>query len=232
MRNAICSCCCRSRSRSGSSTMATSSPRCRSPIRRSLWILVRCLWIARADRPLAVSPSGPSGCSPPRRCSSPGSGSVSTSRSSNVIDVGYSGVHRRRPDRPRPEPVRPLSRSRTPQPKCGPADDSGEVRDRIQTNGRCETANPLGDTYGPVSYLAYIPGYAIFGWSHKWDSLPAVHLDLDPLRLSLPARPRARRPPLRGAATRGHARVRLGRLAVHASTRRARTRTTRSRPPS
>jgi hypothetical protein len=26
-----------------------------------------------------------------------------------------------------------------------------------------------------VSYIAYIPGYAIFGWSHKWDSLPAVH---------------------------------------------------------
>ena len=50
------------------------------------------------------------------------------------------------------------------------------MRDRVQTNGRCETANPLGDTYGPVSYLAYIPGYAIFGWSHKWDGLPAVHL--------------------------------------------------------
>jgi hypothetical protein len=45
----------------------------------------------------------------------------------------------------------------------------------VQTNGRCETANPLGDTYGPVSYLAYIPGYLIFGWSHKWDSLPSVH---------------------------------------------------------
>jgi hypothetical protein len=61
------------------------------------------------------------------------------------------------------------------RPKCGPADASGEVRDRVQTNGRCETANPLGDTYGPVSYLAYIPGYELFGWSHKWDSLPAVH---------------------------------------------------------
>ena len=45
----------------------------------------------------------------------------------------------------------------------------------MQTNGRCETANPLGDTYGPVSYLAYIPGYELFGWSHKWDTLPAVH---------------------------------------------------------
>ena len=32
---------------------------------------------------------------------------------------------------------------------CGPADANGEVRDRIQTNGRCESANPRGDTYGP-----------------------------------------------------------------------------------
>jgi hypothetical protein len=62
-----------------------------------------------------------------------------------------------------------------PQPKCGPADSSGEVRDRVQTNGICETANPLGDTYGPVSYIAYIPGYLLFGWSHKWDELHSVH---------------------------------------------------------
>ena len=49
------------------------------------------------------------------------------------------------------------------------------MRDRIQPNGACETANPLGDTYGPTSYLAYILGYLIFGWNHKWDSLPSVH---------------------------------------------------------
>jgi hypothetical protein len=49
------------------------------------------------------------------------------------------------------------------------------VRDRIQTNGKCETANPLGDTYGPMSYIAYIPGYELFGWSHKWDKLKSVH---------------------------------------------------------
>ena len=92
-------------------------------------------------------------------------------RASNVIDVGYSGiigadriVHGQSPYGHFPV--------EDPQPKCGPADSEGEVRDRIQTNGRCETANPLGDTYGPVSYLAYIPGYAIFGWSHKWDGLP------------------------------------------------------------
>jgi hypothetical protein len=58
---------------------------------------------------------------------------------------------------------------------CGPADAEGQVRDRIQTNGRCEAAIERGDTYGPVSYLAYVPAVAILGWSGKWDSLPAAH---------------------------------------------------------
>ena len=96
-------------------------------------------------------------------------------RTSDVIDVGYSGVigadliwHGQSP-----YGHFPIEGNR---PKCGPADSTGEVRDRIQTNGRCESANPLGDTYGPVSYIAYLPGYWIFGWSGKWDSLPSVHL--------------------------------------------------------
>jgi hypothetical protein len=59
--------------------------------------------------------------------------------------------------------------------ECGPADTDGFVRERIQTNGRCEAAIERGDTYGPVSYVAYVPATAIFGWSGKWDSLPAGH---------------------------------------------------------
>ena len=96
-------------------------------------------------------------------------------RDSNVIDVGYSGVigADRIVHGQSPYGHFPVEDNR---PKCGPADSEGEVRDRIQTNGRCENATPLGDTYGPVSYLAYLPGYAIFGWSGQWDSLPAVHL--------------------------------------------------------
>jgi hypothetical protein len=93
---------------------------------------------------------------------------------SNVIDVGYSGVvgadriaHGQAPygHFPVEEKLKP----------CGPADEDGEIRDRIQTNGRCESANPQGDTYGPVAYEAYLPGYWIFGWSGKWDDLPAAH---------------------------------------------------------
>ena len=66
-------------------------------------------------------------------------------------------------------------RSRDRCPGCGPADADGRVRNRIQENGRCEASNPHGDTYGPVAYLAYVPAVAVFGWSGKWDDLPAAH---------------------------------------------------------
>jgi hypothetical protein len=93
---------------------------------------------------------------------------------SNVIDVGLSGVIG----------AERISAGQDPYgnfpiegnlPACGPADASGEIRNRIQTNGHCEAADAQGDTYGPVSYEAYLPGYWLFGWSGKWDSLPAVH---------------------------------------------------------
>ena len=139
-----------------------------------VWVLARCLWIARTDRPSHGAAVWPVWVLAAATVFAAGFRIGLNTRSSNVIDVGYSGiigadriVHGQSPYGHFPV--------EDPQPKCGPADSSGEVRDRIQTNGRCETANPLGDTYGPVSYLAYIPGYAIFGWSHKWDSLPGVH---------------------------------------------------------
>src|SRR5215218_3465765 len=95
-------------------------------------------------------------------------------RDSNVIDVGYSGVigahrivHGQSPygHMPVEEDLR----------ACGPEDAEGEIRERVQTNGRCESANARGDTYGPVAYEAYVPGYLAFGWSGKWDDLPAAH---------------------------------------------------------
>lgn len=92
----------------------------------------------------------------------------------SVIDVGYSGVigADRIAHGQAPYGHMPVEDSLKP---CGPADSEGEIRDRIQTNGRCESANERGDTYGPVSYEAYLPAYAAFGWSGKWDSLPAAH---------------------------------------------------------
>ena len=134
-------------------------------------------------------------------------------RDSNVIDVGLSGVigAQRIADGVDPYGHFPVEDGR---PACGPADSSGEIRDHIQTNGRCEAADAQGDTYGPVSYEAYLPGFLVFGWSGLWDKLPTAHATsilwdllclvgmwLVGLRFG-------------GATTGGDARVRVGRLAV------------------
>ena len=92
----------------------------------------------------------------------------------SVIDVGYAGVigghrilHGQAPYGHMPV--------RAGRPACGEADASGETRERVQTSGRCESANERGDTYGPAVYLAYVPAVALLGWSGKWDALPAAH---------------------------------------------------------
>ena len=94
----------------------------------------------------------------------------------SVIDVGYAGVigAHRIANGEAPYGHFPVQGNR---PACGLPDAEGEIRNRIQTNGRCESSNDRGDTYGPVSYLAYVPGFALFGWSGKWggDTLPAAH---------------------------------------------------------
>jgi hypothetical protein len=95
-------------------------------------------------------------------------------RSSNVIDVGYAGVigAHRIAHGEMPYGHMPVEAGRK---ACGPADADGRVRERVQTNGRCESANERGDTYGPVSYEAYVPAYAVLGWGGKWDKLPSAH---------------------------------------------------------
>ena len=93
---------------------------------------------------------------------------------SNVIDVGYAGVigaERIVDEGQMPYGHMPVREGEA----CGEADAYGEIRDRIQTNGRCETSNDRGDTYGPITYISYLPGYLALGWSGKWDDLPAAH---------------------------------------------------------
>jgi hypothetical protein len=91
-----------------------------------------------------------------------------------VIDVGLAGVvgADRILDGEAPYGNMPQRGDLEP---CGPPDTDGLVRERIQTNGRCEAAIERGDTYGPVAYLAYVPATLVFDWSGKWDSLPAAH---------------------------------------------------------
>jgi hypothetical protein len=100
---------------------------------------------------------------------------------SNVIDVGLAGIDggQRIVQGEMPYGHMPTDDGKA----CGPADGDGYVREHVQTNGRCESANERGDTYGPVSYLAYVPAYAAVGFDGKWNGgssswsgLPAAHL--------------------------------------------------------
>jgi hypothetical protein len=95
---------------------------------------------------------------------------------SNVIDVGYSGVigaERIVSEGKPPWGNFPQDKNGDPNLKICSKTDTEML---IQTNGRCERANPLGDTYGPTAYEAYIPAYLLTGWSGRWDDLPTAHL--------------------------------------------------------
>ena len=139
-----------------------------------VWLLARCVWIGWRDRAPLGRTVWPVWALAAGAVFLAGFRVGLNVRASNVIDVGYAGVIGA--DR--------ISRGQSPYgnfpieedlPKCGPADAVGNVRERIQTNGRCEASNAQGDTYGPVSYSAYLPGFWAFGWTGKWDDLPAAH---------------------------------------------------------
>jgi len=65
---------------------------------------------------------------------------------SNVIDVGYSGVI-----------------------------GADKLAHGHALYGTFPKDNPHGDTYGPVTYAAYVPFELAMPWSGRWDSLPAAH---------------------------------------------------------
>jgi hypothetical protein len=139
-----------------------------------LWLLARCVWIGWRDRAPRGAAVWPVWVLAGAAIFVGGFRLGLNVRSSNVIDVGYSGVigAERIWHGTSPYGHFPVEDDR---PACGPSDQNGEIRERVQANGRCETALPQGDTYGPVAYEAYLPGYWAFGWSGKWDRLRAVH---------------------------------------------------------
>jgi hypothetical protein len=65
---------------------------------------------------------------------------------SNVIDVGYSGVI-----------------------------GADKIVDGEPLYGAFPEDNHAGDTYGPVSYYAYVPFEQLLPWGGSWDDLPAAH---------------------------------------------------------
>jgi hypothetical protein len=141
-----------------------------------VYLLLRCVWIgARGSNGSESRPLWPAWILLAATVFLAGFRIGLNHRDSNVIDVGYAGVigAQRIASGQSPYNHFPVEEDLKP---CGGADAEGEIRDRIQTNGRCESANPQGDTYGPVAYETYLPAYWIRGWSGKWDRLPAAHL--------------------------------------------------------
>jgi hypothetical protein len=139
-----------------------------------LYLIGRCAWIGWTNRAAPTAPALPVWLLVAATVLLVGFRVGLNTEQSPVIDVGYAGVigADRLANGETPYgnfPVRDTGRP------CGPATEDGDGGDWIQENGRCETANHLGDTYGPVNYHAYLPGLGVFGWSGKWDGLPAVH---------------------------------------------------------
>lgn len=71
---------------------------------------------------------------------------VALNLDSRVIDVGYAGVA-----------------------------GADRIIDGIIPYGNMPNDVGTGDTYGPLNYLLYVPFVLMFGFSGKWDFLPAAH---------------------------------------------------------
>jgi hypothetical protein len=149
----------------------TSVPAAYPPL---VYLLARTAWIGARGRTASVRPVWPVWVLVAATVFLAGFRVGLNLQASNVIDVGYAGVigAERIVHGNSPYGHFPVEDDLKP---CGPADQEGEIRERIQFNGHCESANPQGDTYGPTSYEAYIPAYLALGWTGKWDDLPAVH---------------------------------------------------------
>ncbi|MGZ4430363.1 MAG: glycosyltransferase 87 family protein [Gaiellales bacterium] len=96
-------------------------------------------------------------------------------RDSNILDVGYAGVvgADRLMNGVLPYGHMPVKEGKPCAGRYANGDPIGYVQ---STNGRCESPIASGDTYGPTVYLSYIPFVAAFGWSGRWDDLPAAHV--------------------------------------------------------
>lgn len=138
-----------------------------------VYLIVRAAWVGVTDRPATLRPTVPVWLLVAGLVFLLGLRVGLNTNQSSVLDVGYAGVIGA--DR--------LASGESPYGNfpgetgvpCGAPNAEGNIVDWVQEDGRCETANPLGDTYGPVNYHAYLPGLWLFGWSGHWDALPAVH---------------------------------------------------------
>ena len=210
-----CSCCSRSASRSGSSTAATSSRACRWPTRRcstcsAAWSGAR--WRGRLGA--GAVPVWPVWLLAAATVFTAGFRIGLNVRASNVIDVGYSGVigadriaHGQVPYGHFPVETRQGVRA-------------GRRRRRDSRPRPDERALRVGQPAGRhlrAGRLRGVPARLPRARLDRQVGRPARGaLRLDRLRPALPARARAGRPALRRHAAGGDARLRLGRVSVHA----------------
>ena len=141
-----------------------------------IWVVLRGIWIGTKNRGTPGAPRWPVWVMIAATIFLVGFRVGLNIERSNVIDVGYSGVigaERIVGEGKPPWGNFPQDKNGDPKLKICSKTDTEML---IQTNGRCERANPLGDTYGPTAYEAYIPAYLITGWSGKWDDLPTAHV--------------------------------------------------------
>ena len=142
-----------------------------------VWVVLRGIWIGTHNRGTRGAPRWPVWVLIAATIFLVGFRVGINVERSNVIDVGYSGVigaERIVKDGQAPWGNFPQDQAGDSKLKICPHQTDTEML--IQTNGRCERANGLGDTYGPTAYEAYIPAYLITGWTGKWDDLPAAHV--------------------------------------------------------
>ncbi len=139
------------------------------------YLLVRSTWVAVRKRESALRPVWPTWVFAAAAIFLLGFRvGLNVEAPRGVIDVGLAGVVGASRILDGESPYGNMPR-RGDLEECGPEDADGDVRQRIQTNGRCEAAIERGDTYGPVAYAAYVPATLVFAWSGKWDSLPGAH---------------------------------------------------------
>jgi hypothetical protein len=111
-----------------------------------LYLLARALWIGLRGRGEGIRPAWPAAWLLVAALFLVGFRVGLNVADSGVIDVGYAGV---------------VGADRIAHGEALYDNFPGDVSQ--------------GDTYGPVSYLAYVPFEAIWPWSGSWDDLPAAH---------------------------------------------------------
>ena len=113
-----------------------------------VYLLARMLWIGFKGQGEGLRPSAPVVWLAVATVFLCGFRIAINTADSGVIDVGYAGVI---------------------------GADRIEHGDAFYGDGAFPPENRLGDTYGPVNYLAYVPFELALPWSGTWDDLPSAH---------------------------------------------------------